>query len=58
MPSRLSSMVLYMSSNKSTAVAMKRKVKLARTEQLWSYHILHPHAAIDGFVRPSRGILF
>ena len=36
MPGRLSGIVLYMCGNKSTILGIKRKFKIARTEQLWS----------------------
>ena len=57
MPDRLSSIVLYMSVPKSTILGIKREIKLARVEQLWSWHVLHPDAVIEGFVHEFRGML-
>ena len=57
MPDRLSSIVLYMSGTKSTILGIKREVKLARVEQLWAWHVLHPDAVTGGFVHESKGIL-
>ena len=58
MPDRLSSIVLYMSGIKSTvSKGIKREVKLARVEQLWGWHVLHPDAVTEGFVHESRGML-
>ena len=36
MPDRLSGIVLYMSGTKSSVLGIKREIKLARVEQLWS----------------------
>ena len=44
MPDRLSSIVLYMSGTKSSVLALKREIKLATIEQLWSWHVLHRDA--------------
>ena len=57
MPDRLSSIVLYMSSNKSRILGIKGEIKIAQIEQLWSWLVLHPDAVIEGFVHPSSGIL-
>ena len=57
MPHRLSGIVLYMYINKSTILGIKREIKIAWTEQLWSWHVLPPDAVIEGLVHPSRGIL-
>ena len=57
MPDRLSSIVLYMSGTKSTVLGIKREIKLARVEQLWGLHVLHPDAVTEGFVHESRGML-
>ena len=57
MPDRLSSIVLYMSGTKSTILGIKREINLARVEQLWGWHVLHPDAVNEGFVHESRGVL-
>ena len=57
MPDRLSSIVLYMSGTKTLVLGIKREIKLARVEQLWSWHMLHPDAVTEGFVHESRGML-
>ena len=57
MPDGLSSIVLYMSGTKSTVLGMKRETKLARVEQVWAWHVLHPDAVTERFVRESRGML-
>ena len=57
MQDRLSSIVLYMLGTKSTVLGIKREVKLARVEQLWGWHVLHPDAVTEGFVHESRGML-
>ena len=57
MPDRLSSIVLYMSGTKSLVMGIKREMKLARVEQLWGWHVLHPNAVTKGFVHESRGML-
>ena len=57
MRDRLSNLVLYMSGTKSTVQGIKREVKSARVEQLWSWHVLHPDAVTEGFVDESRGML-
>ena len=57
MPDRLSGIVLYMSGTKSSVLGIKREIKLARVEQLWSWHVLHPDAVTEGFVHESRGML-
>ena len=57
MPDRLSSIVLYMSGTKSSLLCIKREIKLARVEQLWSWHVLHPDAVSEGFVHESRRVL-
>ena len=54
MPDRLSSTVLYMSGTKSTVLGIKREIKLARVEQLWGWHVLHPDAFTEWFVHESR----
>ena len=56
MPDRLSGIVLYMSGTKSSVLGIKREIKLARVEQLWSWHVLHPDAVTEGFVHESRGM--
>ena len=56
MPDRLSSIVLYMSGTKSSVLGIKREIKLARVEQLWRWHVLHPDAVTEGFVHESRGV--
>ena len=56
MPNRVSSIVLYMSGTKSSVLGIKREIKLARVEQLWSWHVLHPDAVTEGFVHESRGM--
>ena len=56
-PDRLSSVVLYMSGNKSTVLGIKREIKLAKVEQLWGSHVLHPNAVNEGFVHESRSML-
>ena len=38
MPKTLSGIVLYMSGTKSSVLGIKREIKLARVEQLWSWH--------------------
>ena len=38
-------------------MGIKSEIKIARTEQLWSWHVLHPHAVTKGFVHRSRGML-
>ena len=57
MPDRLPSIVFYMSGTKSSILGIKREIKLARVEQLWSWHVVHPDAVIEGFVHESRGML-
>ena len=58
MRDRLSSIVLYMSGTKSTvSKGIKCEGKLARVEQLWGWHVLHPDAVTEGFVHESRGML-
>ena len=57
MHDRLSSIVLYMLGTKGTVLGIKREVKLARVEQLWGWHVLHPDAVTEGFVHESRGML-
>ena len=52
-PNRLSGIVL----NKSTILGIKRDIKITRTQQLWSWHVLHFDAFTGGFVHPSRGML-
>ena len=54
MRDRLPSIVLYMSSNKSTVVGIQREIKSARTEQTWSSHVLYRDAVIKDVVHPSR----
>ena len=56
MPDRLSGIVLYMSGTKSSVLGIKREIKLARVEELWSWHVLHPDAITKGFVPESRGM--
>ena len=56
MPDRVSGVVLYMSGTKSSVLGIKREIKLARVEQLWSWHVLHPDAVTEGFVHESRGM--
>ena len=56
MPDRLSGIVPYMSSTESSVLGIKRETKLARVEQLWSWHVLHPDAVTEGFVHESRGM--
>ena len=56
MPDRLSGIVLYMSGTKSSVLGIKREIKLARIEQLWSWHVLHPDAVTKGFVYESGGM--
>ena len=36
---------------------MKHEIKLARVEQLLGWHVLHPDAVTEGFVRESSGML-
>ena len=57
MPDGLSGIVLYMSGTKSSVPSIKREIKLARVEQLWRWHVLHPDAVTEGFVHESRGML-
>ena len=57
MPDRLSSVVLYMSVTKSPVLGIKREIQLARVQQLWAWHVLHPDAVIEGFVHESRGMV-
>ena len=57
MPDRLVGIVLCMSSNKSIVPGIKRDIKGARTQQLWSWHMLHRDAVPEGFVHPSRVML-
>ena len=33
------------------------EIKLAWTEQLWSWHVLHPDGVTKGFLHPNRGML-
>ena len=56
MPGRLSGIVLYMSGTKSSVLGIKREIKLARVERLWSSHVLHPDAVTEGFLHESRGM--
>ena len=56
MTDRLSGIVLYVSGLKSSVLGIKREIKLARLEQLWSWHVLHPDAVTEGFVHESRGM--
>ena len=56
MPERLSGIVLYMSGTKSSVLGIKREIKLARVEQLCSWHVLHPDAVTEGFVHDSRSM--
>ena len=56
MPHRLSGIVLYMSGTKSSVLGIKCEIKLARVEQLWSWHVLHPDAVTEGFVHEFRGM--
>ena len=56
MPDKLSGIVLYMSGTKSSVLGIKREIKLARVEQLWSWHVLLPDAVTEGFVHESRGM--
>ena len=53
MPDALSGIVLYMSGTKSSLLGIKPQIKLARVEQLWSWHVLHPDAVTEGFVHES-----
>ena len=53
---RLPGFVLYMSGTKSSVLGIKREIKLARVEQLWSWPVLHPDAVTQGFVHQSRGM--
>ena len=57
MPDRLSGIVLYVSGTKSSVPGIKREMDLARVEQSWSWHVLHPDAVTQGFVHESRGML-
>ena len=57
MPDRLSGIVLYMSGTKGSVLGIKREIKMARVEHLWSWHVLHPDAVTEGFVHESRGML-
>ena len=57
MPDRLSSIVLYMWGTKSSVLGIKREIKLAKVEQLWNCHVLHPDAVTEGFVHESTGML-
>ena len=56
MVDRLASIVLYMSRTTGTVLGIKREIKLARVEQLWGWHVLHPDAVTEGFVHESRGM--
>ena len=56
MPDTLSSIVLYMSGTKRSVLGIKREIKVARVEQLWSWHVLHLNAVTEGFVHESRGM--
>ena len=57
MPDRVSSIVLRMSGTKSIVLGITREMELARVEQLWGWHVLHPDAVTEGFVHESRGML-
>ena len=46
-----------MSGNKSTFPGIKGVIKIAGTEKLWSWHVLHRDAVTKGFVHPSRVML-
>ena len=56
MRDRLSGIALYRSGTKSSVVGIKREIKLARVEQLWSWHVLPPDAVTEGFVYEFRGM--
>ena len=56
MPDKLPGIVLYMSGTKSSVLGIKREIKLARVEQLWSWHVLHRDAVTEGFVHESEGM--
>ena len=57
MPDRLCGIVLYMFGNESTILGIKCDFKIPQTEQLWSWHVLHPYATAEGFFHRSRGTL-
>ena len=49
MPDRLSSIVLPMLGTKSSVLGIKREIKLARVEQLWSWHVSLRMQSQSGF---------
>ena len=57
LPDRVSGILPYMCGNKGTILGIKREIKIARTQELWVWHVLHPDAVAAGFVHPSRGML-